>query len=194
MNNQKTIKALGFIEVIIAIVVVGIASAVFLTMSGRAMKELVQTERIEYMARISRDGVTIAQELANKEKNEPDSINWFPDTDTGGTDPLCYLIKINTESSSDYVFDYNGNLVTGFTYKEFSYNESGRDSIISRLESLDPNEIIYENYFLAMCITDIDENQQWANVYFWVGDIGVKGDITSDSDVRDLKYYSIIDI
>jgi hypothetical protein len=133
----------------------------------------------------------MAQELANKEKNEPDAINWFPDDDPDNSDPVCFLIINNIESSSDYVFDYEGDLAASFTYKDFTYDESGRDSIIS---SLDQDEIIYQDYFLAMCITDIDDNQQWANVYFWVGDINLAGEITSDKDVRDLKYYSIIDI
>jgi hypothetical protein len=60
---------------------------------------------------------------------------------------------------------------------------------------------VYENfedssdYFLVMCINDIDdEGTRWANVYFWVGDIHVKGELTSDTDMKDFKYYAIIDL
>jgi hypothetical protein len=215
VNHRNTIKALGFVEVLIAIVVVGIASAVFLTMSGRAMRELVQTERIEYMARISRDGVTMAQELASKEKNDLPKVNWFPDPDLLSHDTVCYLIQRDNESTdNDYVFVYEG-AYNNYDYIEYSFSnpneeETVRSNIVEKVSSTiednpqdyiysyeDPNDslsYITEKYFLAMCITDIDDNQQWANVYFWVGDIGVKGDITSGKDVRDLKYYSIIDI
>jgi len=218
VNHKKQYKALGFIEVLIAIVVVGVTSAVFLTMSGRAMRELVQTERIEYMGRISRDGVTIAQELANKEKNDPNPVNWFPNPNLSTGDQHCYLIQRDNESDeNEYVFSYEGNYVEK-DYKDYyianpldptEVNQI-REDIVSDTRNMienEPNDYIYayedpedpltlisERYFLAMCITDIDNNEQWANVYFWIGDIDVKGEITSGSDVRDLKYYSIIDI
>ena len=70
LSFKKRIKGLGFIEVLMAIVVVSIVSAVFLSIAGKAMKELIQTERMEHMARIARDGANIAQEVANKEKAE----------------------------------------------------------------------------------------------------------------------------
>jgi hypothetical protein len=207
MKNIKTVKGLGFVEVLIAIVVVGIASAVFLTMSGRAMKELVQTERIEYMARISRDGVTMAQELASKEKNDPSATDWFPNPNLSAG-PVCYLIQRDNESvDNDYVFYYKGNYAD-LDYEE--YLDTEREKIVSQVQDMietkpedyiysyidpdDPPQLISERYFLAMCITKYDSNNQWANVYFWVGDINLAGEITSDKDVRDLKYYSIIDI
>jgi hypothetical protein len=207
VNHKNNFKALGFVEVLIAIVVVGISSAVFLTMSGRAMKELVQTERIEYMGRISRDGVTMAQTLADKERNDPSTTDWFPNSvDPDGGDPVCYLLQKTGSSSDDYEFYKDNN--SDYIDCKFDNEEDRRECVVDKTNEIigdnlhiyryeDPNNpgiFLSQPYFLSMCITDIDANEQWANVYFWVGDIGLKGEITSDKDLRDLKYYSIIDI
>jgi type II secretory pathway pseudopilin PulG len=188
------LKALGFVEVIIAIVVVGVMSTVFLTMSGRAMRELVQTERLETMKRVARDGAQIAQEVANRQKNALPGEEYFP------TELMRCYIPVKDENGYSMKKDINGDFISeslleviiigpGYTENDFSL----RDWAIENA--------VYENfedssdYFLVMCINDIDdEGTRWANVYFWVGDIHVKGELTSDTDMKDFKYYAIIDL
>jgi len=191
MITNKKIRALGFVEVIIAIVVVGIMSSVFLTISGRAMKELVQTERLETMKRVARDGAQIAQEIANRQKNAMPGEEYFP---IDGED-YCY---IPVKSDEEYFFQGN----------QGGLGEYERNSII-QVASPDTDPLrdwakeyaVYQNfeeasdYFLIMCITDIDTSgTRWANVYFLVGDIHVKGQKSSDTDMKDFKYYAIIDL
>lgn len=178
MKNSKKIKALGFVEVIIAIVVVGIISAVFLTMSGRAMKELVQTERIEYMGRVAKNGVNIAQEVANLQKGALSNEGYFPTVEG-----RCYIpVKDETDY---YYFEPDD---TPFD----SFDPDDRNTVLSAAIYNDLNGDPTD-YFLLMCIDSIDSTK-WANVYFWVGDIHVAGQQTSDTDMKDLKYYAIIDL
>ncbi|MFA7682823.1 MAG: type II secretion system protein, partial [Candidatus Dojkabacteria bacterium] len=101
---KKQFKALGFIEVLIAIVVVGIVSAVFLSISGRAMKDLIQAERLEYMARLAKNGMNVAQEVANREKANvvtTSETNYFPD-DNG----KCYIPLKKEETGVGVVYSF----------------------------------------------------------------------------------------
>jgi hypothetical protein len=187
--KKNNLKALGFIEVLIAIVVVGITSAVFLTISGKAMKTLIQTERIEYMARVANDGINIAQEIANMQKSTgvldnsyfpTESIYigrcFIPVREEDGNDVNYYFTKID-DSDSFLMLSYD------------SLNETVRTSDIA------DEMVMYDNYFLVMCIDDIDTTgTKWAAVRFVVGDLGLAGKMTKDSDIKDIVYYSVIDL
>lgn len=197
MNNNINInkmKALGFVEVIIAIVVVGVISTVFLTMSGRAMRELVQTERLETMKRVAKNGVHIAEEIANREKNALPGEEYFP---VEGVD-YCYIpvkngdqyyFEGNSDGASDYI---SISLLQLVTQDSNPIRDWAIENAVFDIDN-DPNTD--DDYFLVMCISDIDlSGTRWANVYFWVGDIHVKGERTSDTDMKDFKYYAIIDL
>ena len=172
----KNIKALGFVEVLIAIAIVGIVSAVFLTIAGQAMKNLVRTERIESMSRIATDGANIAQEVANQDKSGlvlyADS---FPKIEG------CYIpFRSVNQGVASYYFEKDGE----------SYRTLGsRESYVSEASDL------YEDYFLVMCIDSINQDDtNWANVSFIVGDVNVAGLATTDSDIADFTYYAVIDL
>lgn len=185
INKRKKIKAMGFIEVIIAIVVVGIASAVFLTMAGRAMRELVQVERGEYMKRVAKNGVNIAQEVANKQKAAESGEVFFP-YKVSQHEGWCF---VPVKSGDDYAFQMELD-----QFESISLMESD-DSLREWAKAHPTNMEGAQDYFLVMCIKEIDPIYgKWANVYFWVGDIHVAGEITSDSDMKDIKYNAIINL
>jgi type II secretory pathway pseudopilin PulG len=176
--NRK-FKALGFIEVLIAIVVVSTVSAVFFSIATDAMKDLIQMERMESMARLAKNGVNIAQEVANQEKADQISQEeYFPKAFN-----QCYIPVEDQEANPVYSFaeDQSGTFI--------SYTDGDREGIT---ENLDTQYLwLEDNYFLAMCIEDIEEDN-WAYVKFWVGDVKLKGVRTTDSDVKDFIYYAII--
>lgn len=181
--SYKDLKALGFVEVLFALVVVCIASAVFLTVAGKAMKSLVQTERIEYMARIATDGANIAQEIGNQEKASLVSGEKHFPTESNDIGDCFVPLREGEGSEVTYSFlkDESGQ------FKNFS-NDDRASYILNGSD-------MYEEYFLVMCIEDIDdEGTGWASVYFIVGDINVAGQATTDSDFRDFTYYAIIDL
>jgi hypothetical protein len=203
MSRYKNIKALGFVEVIIAIVVVGVASAVFLTMSGRAMRELVQNERIESMRRVAKNGVEIAVEAANLQKGAKVDESYFPmdSTDEG----RCFIpVKGGSGAEVSYGFLMDGS--DEFLSMSDAIPDDTRVWALeggrAKYESLyladspeEEDEYLPTDYFLLMCIDSFDPTgEQWADVYFWVGDIHVDGKITSDSDLKDFKYNAIIDL
>jgi len=192
--ERKQFKALGFIEVLIAIVVVGIVSAVFLSISGRAMKDLIQAERLEYMARLAKNGMNVAQEVANREKanvvTTPET-NYFPDVPG-----LCY-IPLKEETGVGVVYSFEKEPESSNNFVSYSNDNFDRKSVVDHiLESrLEDSYLTGEDYFVLMCIENIDtENIQWANVKFRVGDTKVRGEKTNDSDVKDFIYYAVIEL
>jgi hypothetical protein len=188
-KSSKNFKALGFIEVLIAIVVVGIVSAVFLTIAGDAMKELIQTERMEYMTRLARDAVNVAQEVANREKA---NIVTTQDTDYFPNDEdLCY-IPMREGSGEDVEYKF---LKEGTSFKSFQYPSNPRDAIVEEVvDNTQEGFLAGQQYFVTLCIEDLDETTGWANVVVWVGDTDVAGVRTNDSDLKDFKFYAVIDL
>jgi len=186
MKKYKQLKGLGFVEVLIAIVVAGTVSTVFLSIAGHAMKDLIQTERIEYMARIAKDGANVAQEVANQEKADP-TKNYFPD-DAG----FCYIpLREDTDPPYKFMKDSNGNFVS------FAEPSIDREAVVNVFnnEFGEARDYFWGEYFMIMCITNIDTTtSNWANVYFLVGDRGVAGQKTSSTDVKDFIYYSVIEL
>ena len=181
--KNKDLKALGFVEVLFALVIACVASAVFLTVAGKAMKSLVRTERIENMARIATDGGNIAQEIANQEKASLSLEEDFFPTETNDINK-CF-VPLREGDGSEVTFSFLKNESNQF----ISFSEENRESY------LQPGSAMYEEYFLVMCIEGIDSiGTSWANVKFIVGDIKVAGQQTTDSDLRDFTYYAIIDL
>jgi len=191
---EKQFKGLGFVEILIAIVVVGIVSAVFFSISASAMRDLIQTERIETMANIARDGFNIAQEVANQEKADVGSTNnYFPD-DPGE----CYIPLRDEEENPVYKFQKeDGSFVFFSDPSTFPFPTEDRSDIVNYFETTfgESEEYFWgENYFMLMCIESIDDTSRWANVFFIVGDMDVAGQLTNDSDIQDFKYYAVIDL
>ena len=202
MNSifKKRFKALGFIEILIAIAVVGIISTVFLSITSNAMKDLVQTERIEYMARVAKDGVNVAQEVSNQDKADifiKDEDRNFPPGDVYNNFVYCY-IPLRTGSGENVTYEFLKDENDEFV--EFSADESGvRNRILETFETggstFEENYFWDPNYFMVMCIESIDTTStRWANVKFWVGDRHVEGRITNDSDVKDFNYYAVVEL
>ena len=195
---KKKIKALGFVEVLIAIVVVGIISTVFLSISANAMKDLIQSERIEYMARMAKDGMNIAQEIANQDKADifiKDADKNFP-----SDEDYCYIpLRTGSGDSVIYKFlrDNNGEFVNEEDPEAGGINSRGK--ILQDFETggatFEDDYFWDSNYFIVMCIESIDDTStRWANVRFWVGDRNVEGRITNDSDVKDFNYYAVVEL
>ncbi len=201
---KKNLKALGFVEVVIAIAVAAIVSAVFMTIAGKAMKNLIQSERIEAMARIAKDGANIAQEIANQEKSSIGAGNDFfpnetidkgycfvPYREVDGENTAYYFLK--NDEANDFLsikkYEDNSIDIPGLSGTYDVNREVQRGLFVSEAKDL------YTDYFLVMCIEGIDEEGTgWANVEFIVGDIKVEGLITNDSDLKDFTYYAVIDL
>jgi hypothetical protein len=154
------------------------------------MKELIQTERIEHMARIARDGANIAQEIANQEKADVIENNELFPKVVG----QCYFpLRKDSGDEVTYSFAKNENK---YFISETDGTEGVRDLIVSGVSEPPISEDYFwgEDYFLVMCIENIDTDTAWAHVKFWVGDVHVAGQITNDSDVKDFKYYAVIEL
>jgi hypothetical protein len=203
MKKYKQLKGLGFVEVLIAIVVAGTVSTVFLSIAGHAMKDLIQTERIEYMARIAKDGANVAQEVANQEKADTNPTqDYFPDDEDD--EGFCYIpLREGDEEDPSYKFmkDENGEFVS--FQNPLSLLQSPPIPPSDRKEIVDffneqfgeARDYFWGDYFMIMCITNIDTTtSNWANVYFLVGDRGVAGQKTGSTDVKDFIYYSVIEL
>jgi type II secretory pathway pseudopilin PulG len=188
--TEKKFKALGFIDVLIAIVVVGIVSSVFLSIAGNTMKELIQAERVENMARLAKDGVNVAQEIANQEKaNLNPTVTYFPHD--SGDEGKCFIpLREGTGVDVEYSFEEDSGFV--------AIPEANRSDIVNHVKEsgLSESYLAGDQYFVVMCIPvgGVDTGTGWANVKIWVGDTDLQGEVTSDSDVKDFTFYSVIDL
>lgn len=184
MNSK--IKALGFIEVLIGIVVAGIVATVFLGISVRAMKDLLLNERIENMSRIAVNGASIAQEVANLERSIVAGDEFLPKT-VG----QCYF-PIRDDSGDTVIYKFFKEVDEG---SFISFPDFNREQIVAYVRGEYDDELLYnEDYFIVMCPEVVDEENGWANVKFMIGDVHVAGQITNDTDVKDFTYYAVIDL
>ena len=178
----KKYKALGFVEVLIALMVVGIACSVFLTIAGQSIKNLLKNEEIEYMSRIARDGANIAQEIANIDKADMFGEDLFPRS-VGS----CYIPIIDDEGSYKFLTEKIGEREVIKDVSPFT-----RENVLEYAKSYTEGRGIQNTYFRVMCIDSIETNGRWASVTFNIGNPRYAGKITNDKDLKDYTYQTII--
>lgn len=171
--NRKY-EGMGFVEALIAIMVVGAASVVLMDIAVRTMQDVIQNETIDTMTQLAVEGAEMAQEIAKKEIDQGDD-SIFPNT-LG-----CY--KLINSSDGGYQFARNsdeGPLV-------MCTNSGDRDCYKSFYIS-DENQ----NYFRTLCVEE--NNGGYVVSHVIVGLTVGDGDITKGNLVSDYKYLTIIDL
>ena len=85
MRKQRHLKyeALGFVEALIAIMVVGASSVVLMQIAVNTMQGVIQNEKIDTMTQHALEGSEIVKEIARQEQLTGEDL--FPDI------PGCYV-------------------------------------------------------------------------------------------------------
>ena len=76
-KQNKKYEAMGFVEALIAIMVVGAASVVLMDIAVRTMQDVIQNETIDTMTQLAVEGAEMAQEIAKQETDTGENL--FPD-------------------------------------------------------------------------------------------------------------------
>jgi hypothetical protein len=151
--KNKRYEAMGFVEALIAIIVVGIASMVIMNISARTMQEVIQNEAIDTMTQLAVEGGEITQQIANVAL-KAENPDLFP---SNGTE-YCYIVDF-------YELDLQ------------------RDTYKNTAKILEAGEQRYEDYFRVVCFKNNGDDYVVAKVVVGlvVGDGNItKGNLVSD--------------
>ena len=176
---KKMYNSLGFVEALVAIIVSGIASTVLMSIAASTMSNLLKTETMDSMSRHAQSGAIILQQIANLQKNNPENIVGKPLKEMT---TACYYLDCNEDGQCQVDED------------ELVSVDAERTLITDRAKILGS-----EDYFRYFCVESKGEeiigeesNVKSLVIKFIVGDVRSKGEITSDSDNKDIEYFSII--
>lgn len=101
-RKNKKYKALGFVESMIAIMVLGMSSVVLMQISVNVMQNILQNEAIDDLTQYAIEGAEIVQDIANRNKEAGGGL--FPLVEDYESDPYgrnCFIFK---QEGEDIVF------------------------------------------------------------------------------------------
>ena len=101
MNNNTNYEAIGFIEALIAILLVGVSSLILLQIAINTLNNAIQNEAIDHMTQYAMEGAEMAQDIYNKHKmdllinpdidGEDEKERYFPEIIQDGAN--CFVIN-----------------------------------------------------------------------------------------------------
>ncbi len=98
-RKNKKYKALGFVESMIAIMVLGMSSVVLMQIAVNVMQNILQNEAIDDLTQHAIEGAEIVQDIANRNKEVGGGL--FPLSAEYKSDPLgrnCFRFALEGES------------------------------------------------------------------------------------------------
>lgn len=99
-NIRKTEKydALGFVEALISIMVVGTSAIVLMQIAVNTMQKMIQNERIDQMTQYAVEGAVMLQDIANRDSEE--GGNLMPQMQ--GV-KRCFIVTKNANGTYEFV-------------------------------------------------------------------------------------------
>ncbi|MDD4381972.1 MAG: hypothetical protein PHE21_01335 [Candidatus Dojkabacteria bacterium] len=178
MKRINTYKALGFVEALIAIMVVGVSSVVLMQIAVSTMQGVIQNEKIDSMTQYAVEGSEVVKEVAKKEKESGDDL--FPGPIVEET---CYIPdRINYSFVKDSQDTF------------LSYQQAERDIYKeSAILSTDPEDMA-NDYFLIFCIQPYSLGDTYVSGNIIVGERNYDGNITKGNNVKDYIYFTVVNL
>ena len=182
-NTNKNYGAFGFVEIVIAIGVAGIALVVLMSMAANSMKEAVRYERQDALTRLTQNGALVVRKHV-EDANHPDREE-FESVEFGGARGFCYGIDFE-EQRVLFTETYSNDPL--FLEKE---KELQVDIIYDYDQSEEENHR-KDVYFAAYCITNIEGSPENFDTY--VGSV-IAGYIDCDScGVKPYEHHIIVNV
>ncbi|MGI5897940.1 MAG: hypothetical protein ACOX6Q_02160 [Candidatus Dojkabacteria bacterium] len=181
-KNVKTNKyeAMGFVEALIAIMVVGISAVVLMQIAANTMQSMIQNERVDQVTQYAVEGAVMAQAIASKNREIG-----------GGLFPMltgverCFAMERVSEG-------------------EYAFVKEGEDTFKSYLLDSDRNvykdgAAIYDEegnkteFFRILCIDyPPEEGYSFLIGRVVVGQSSSTGTVSKGNQVKDYSYYTSI--
>jgi len=208
-TQYKKYEAMGFVEALIAIIVVGVASVVLMEIAATTMSDAVENERIDKMTQYAIEGATMTENIVQELYEDPTSTDLTFFNSNIATPPLlssaeiCFVPQVPDFDSPD-IFDFKR---TGTNYYFINKNAIYIDKAIdeSIKKDIKVNSTIYErkrgatqatptDYFRLACVRSKSASAKYLSVTIIVGHISSEGNITARRNVKDYTYSTIINI
>lgn len=177
-------EGMGFVEALIAIMVVGASSVVLMQIATRTLQDMIQNETIDTMTQYAVEGATMVQNVAMREKLTGEDV--FPNP-LGNTNN-CYVIDKDTDDQYLIRRNEQGNI---------TYDLSDRNTY--KTEALVQEDA--ENlYFRVFCIENYAITDGYAIVKVVVGQTTVNQaivdgeSITKGYSVKDYTYFTVVNL
>lgn len=171
--TKKHYEALGFVEALIAIMVVGISSVVLMQIAVNTMQNTIQNETIDKMTQYAVEGAELAQEIADREISTGDDL--FPDE---GLWDSCFSFDQEGEEIN-FAEESEGNFVV---YEELNRDGYKDDAVLS-----DEDE-----FFRIVCLDSGTVDPTFVVGRVIVGQRISDGEISVGTDVKDYTYMTVI--
>lgn len=169
---KKKYEGMGFVEALIAIMVVGVSSVVLMQIAAQTLQEMVQNDVIDVMTQYAVEGSVIVQDLATQEKLSGQNI--FPDA-IG-----CYIMD-----AEDSTYSFRKTPAGDYVLYDLAKD---RDSYRS-----DAVMNVDDNYFRLICINNYVGDGRFAITKIVVGQSKIgDGSATRKNMVKDYSYFTVV--
>ncbi len=177
--KEKKYEALGFVEALIAIMVVGISSVVLMQIAVNTMHNTIQNETIDKMTQYAVEGAEMAQEIARKESGSGEDV--FPNPVLSS----CYYFD---NESSEVAFRKSSEDV----FRSFSLDQRSEFKNVAVI--MEEGEDGYEetDFFRVVCVEPMDSGSSFVVAKIVVGQRISDGTITKGNQVKDYTYLTVV--
>lgn len=176
-EKKKVYEALGFVEALIAIMVVGISSMILMQIAVNTMHSTIQNEIIDIMTQYAVEGGELAQDIANREIMSGE--DYFPEIIVGDL-TKCFAFDKDDDGTIIFAKESQG------VYRTYDLGERNTYKDEAILDEED-------EFFRIACF----DGRKSTETAFVVGKIVVgqrksDGQITKGNSVKDYTYLSIV--
>jgi type II secretory pathway pseudopilin PulG len=176
---RKKYEAVGFVEALIAIMVVGISAVVLMQIAVNTMKKTIQNEVIDFMTQYAVEASEMVQDIANRDRDDEQEL--FPPSDVWGS---CFTIQ-KSENTSNFI--RNPNNPSAFVM----YDRTDRATFtIEDYATIEEDD----TYFRIVCIDSntTAETPAFAIVRIVIGQRVSDGEVTEGNLVKDYEYLTVV--
>jgi hypothetical protein len=199
MNNKRNkYNALGFVEALISIIIVGVSSVVLMRIAASALIDAVQNDKIDKATQYAVEGGNIVKELYEKQ----DAVGWgdassiFPPREDLTDISLCYIIlgsHINPNNPKPQTFSFP---ISGLTFRFVTCKDP---SLFSSSEIRNSCKSNYHDwninkqypFFRLACMK---KEEDYIRVKIVVGELNYDGKVTKSTNIKDYVYETTIPI
>jgi len=186
---------MGFIESLIAIMVVGVASVVLMRIAASTMSDAVENERIDKMTQYAVEGANMAENIVQEfyeYPTSPDAISFFSKiAPSFPTNIKCFIPDITNSG----VFEFKKDLDDDF--KILTISSLTIESINNHKDDFPRAEIMTNNvgsgFFRYACFYPYNAlTDKQINVGIVVGHLASEGTYTARRNVKHYIYSTVI--
>ncbi|MBP8978933.1 hypothetical protein KBG23_00430 [Candidatus Dojkabacteria bacterium] len=187
-KKDNKYNALGFVEALISIVIVGISSVVLMRIAASALIEAVQNDKIDRTTQFAVEGGNIVKELYEK------GGDGFPDLQYLNDISQCYIIiggYIQPNKPQTFSFSSPGWGTFNHCVDPFvNGSTDNRKECKKGYHAWNTNK--QYPFFRLACMKVEGTKEKYISVKIVVGELNYDGRVTRSGNVKDYAYQTII--